>query len=401
MADEMRDIPPGDCILFATADWDEPYWTNKQHTANELAKLGWRVLYVESVGLRVPRSGSSRDWGRLFDRLKKGLKSFFLGPSMRSERVWVVSPLLIPAGHSHPVWGRVNQRLLRFILWRSLVGKSFKRPIVWTYHPFMLNIREKNWGPLIYHCVDDLSAVPGVDAKMFKNAEQNLLIKAGAVFATAPALKKYCSKFNDSTYYLPNVVDAEHFGKALMQQRALPQDLARIPEPRLGYHGVLSDFKLDFELLTKVAVESPKWHIVLIGEEREGQKSEHIAALKKLNNVHFLGYKKYSTLPSYLRGVQVGLLPSMINEYTRSMFPMKYFEYLAAGVPVVSTPLDFTKQHSYGLEVGASPECFIKAITCQLNKGRLTQNEISLIIADNTWVCRTKKMLEIALAQSK
>jgi len=392
----VNEIPaPESCILFATADWDEPYWTNKQHSAKALADLGVEVLYVESVGLRAPSAASTRDWQRLRERLTKGLRSLFIGAPQRAPHIRVLSPLLIPAGYRYPLTRWLNRWLLKFTIWRNMPAKVSKPPLVWTYHPFMLDLFSSlKSSALLYHCVDDLAAVPGIDSVAFREAEERLLKQADIVFATAPALAERCSQFNANTHFLPNVVDAEHFGKAL-DKKDLPADLACIPEPRLGYHGVLSDFKIDFQLLLASARMKPDWHWVFIGAEREGQKSALVAELAKLPNVHFLGYRAYQVLPDYLRGIQVGLLPSLINEYTRSMFPMKYYEYLAAGVPVVSTRIAFTESQLYGIETAEGPAEFIDAISLQLSKGKFSREQAGGLVNSNTWKARTRKMLSM------
>ncbi|WP_232777040.1 glycosyltransferase [Rahnella sp. AA] len=394
MTASVNEIPaPESCILFATADWDEPYWTNKQHSAKALADLGVEVLYVESVGLRAPSAASTRDWQRLRERLTKGLRSLLIGAPQRAPHIRVLSPLLIPAGYRYPLTRWLNRWLLKFTIWRNMPAKVSKPPLVWTYHPFMLDLFSSlKSSALLYHCVDDLAAVPGIDSVAFREAEERLLKQADIVFATASALAERCSQFNANTHFLPNVVDAEHFGKAL-DKKDLPADLACIPEPRLGYHGVLSDFKIDFQLLLASARMKPDWHWVFIGAEREGQKSALVAELAKLPNVHFLGYRAYQVLPDYLRGIQVGLLPSLINEYTRSMFPMKYYEYLAAGVPVVSTPLSFSESNCEGMLVANTAGDFVTAIEQQLLRNRFTRVEVNVLVGDNTWSGRLSKML--------
>lgn len=387
------------CILFSTADWDEPYWTNKQHCAKSLAEQGIRVLYVESVGLRKPKRGSGRDWRRLFDRLLKGLSSFVFGARERSPGVFVLSPLVVPAGYRNRLLKRLNCGLLRLAIRRSMKRYGLLRPVVWTYHPFMLDeIKEVSGSGLLYHCVDDLAALPGVYAQVFRAAEIQLLKRADTVFVTAATLGDTCRKHNPDTHYLPNVVDVEHFGRAY-QDAPLPADLTPIPEPRLVYHGVLSDFKINFELLLACAHSRPAWQWVFIGEEREGQRSALVAELAALPNVHCLGYRAYEVLPDYLRGMQVGLLPSRLNEYTRGMFPMKYFEYVAAGLPVASTRLAFTESTSQGLAVGNDPEAFVRAIETQLAAGRLTVQQSREYVGENTWERRTRKMLETLIAR--
>lgn len=390
---EQSPVIPQSCILFATADWDEPYWTNKQHCAMSLAGLGTRVLYVESVGLRSPRAGSAKDWGRLWNRMRKGISSLLFGACERAPGIFVLSPLLIPAGHRHPTTRVLNRLLLRAAIARSVWQRDFIRPLIWTYHPFMLDAIDcMNTGALLYHCVDDLAAVPGVDAPAFRAAEAKLLQRADVVFVTAPALAEHCKKYNPNTHFLPNVVDAEHFGKAI-EPGPIPADLATIPEPRLCYHGVLSDFKIDFKLLLDAARLRPEWSWVFIGEEREGQKSPLVAELAKLSNVHFLGYRPYTVLPDYLRGMQVGLLPSLINDYTRGMFPMKYFEYLAAGLPTVSTPLEFSLKTSAGMLIARDVAGFLSAIQMQRENGRFSPDDAKAMIGENTWENRLQKML--------
>ncbi len=393
-----RQIEPANCILFATADWDEPYWTNKQHSANELTRLGWRVLYVESLGLRAPKAASKKDLKRLWRRLKKGLMGLIFGPEKRADRLWVLSPMVVPGAHGRKWIGRLNQFLLKCSLKRFVKAHKFINPMIWTYHPFMLGaIENLDNQTLLYHCVDDLAALPGVDAGALKMAEENLIKVADVVFVTAKSLEEKCRVFNSNTFFLPNVVDVEHFASTTVSIE--PEDLPKIPKPRLFYHGVLSDFKVNFELLIEIAKKKPEWQFVLIGEEREGQKSKDIFVLRTMSNVHFLGFKTYEELPAYLRCGDIGLLPSRINEYTNSMFPMKYYEYLASGLPVVSTNIAFTRLVSKGLLVGDDAESFITAIECQLLRGRFSTIEIKLMIEKNTWSERMQMMLAISLGK--
>lgn len=388
-------LEPESCVLFSTADWSSHYWTNKQHTAVLLGKRGTNVLYVESVGLRAPNANSGKDWLRLGKRLMTGLRSFLIGPKHVQPNVWVLSPLVIPFKHDH-TWVRwFNQSLLQFQITLFIEVRKLKNPLIWTYHPFILDVlKGMNTGKLVYHCVDDLSTVPGIDVPAYKAEEIRLLRHANVVFATAPALAQYCEHYNHNTHYLSNVVDAKHFGQAL-NPGPIPNDLAALPEPRIGYHGVLSDYKIDFQLLRSVASSHPKWSFVFIGEEREGQSSPLIRELSHLPNVHFLGYRSYEVLPCYLRGIQIGLLPSLINDYTRGMFPMKYYEYVAAGLRVVSTKLDFLCHTKLNAYVADCAEEYSDKIQEALLLGKYNVDEIKSIVKDNTWEARMNKMIKI------
>ncbi|HEX7936737.1 MAG TPA: glycosyltransferase [Paraburkholderia sp.] len=393
---DQQDAAPRDCILFSTADWDEPYWTNKQHTAQALARRGWRVLYVESPGLRTPKIASGKDWKRIARRLWNGLVSNFLASAQRDPNVWVLSPLMLPAAHHRPMIRRLNQWLLRRGIERFARRHEFTDSVIWTYHPFMLDaVQHLRRGEMVYHCVDDLAAIPGVDVDAFDAAQRQLLRRCDAVFTTAGTLRDKCAPYNANTHFFANVVDTEHFGRALHAALPVPAQIAALGAPRLLYHGVLSDFKVDFALIDAAARLRPRWQWIFIGEEREGQRSEWVGRLRALPNVHFLGYRRYDDLPDCLRGADVGLLPTLLNSYTSSMFPMKFFEYLAAGLPVVSTPLDFTSGKFEGLEVGETPEAFIAAIEKQLARGRLSADESRAFVGDNTWDARIDRMLAL------
>lgn len=382
-----------ECIMFSTADWDEPYWTNKQHTAKSLSECGYKVLYIESVGLRAPNVGSKKDLSRIWNRLKKGLLSVIFGAEKRDDNIWVLAPLLIPAAQKYPILDKFNTALLRWLIKRHCKVNKFKKPLVWTYHPFILNVISeiKHWN-LVYHCVDDLSAVPGIDKDSFTAEEDKLLIQSDKVYVTTKNLERRCIKLNSNTEYLSNVADFEHFSQAI-EDGEVPDEIKSIPHPRLVYHGVLSDFKVDFQLLIDVATLNPDLNLVILGEEREGQQSELLSELREISNVYLLGYKSYKELPHYLRGMDVGLLPTKINQYTRSMFPMKYYEYLSAGLPVVSTPLLFSESVTDGMLIAQNSTEFSHVIRQQVKNGRLTLDQAIVYVGENTWKSRTEKML--------
>jgi glycosyltransferase involved in cell wall biosynthesis len=384
----------GDFIILSTADWFTRYWTNKQHTALTLAARGYRVLYVETPGIRRPRLGNRRDVGRLWRRLVSGLRQLAFGPRQVRDNVWVLSPLALPLKQDLPAVKWLNEGFLKFSLRRFVKGRRFEGAQVWSYHPFMLDaLASMKLGTLSYHCVDDLAAVPGVDAAVFREAEDRMLRHAEVVFATAPALEERCRAINHNVHLVSNVVDPAHFGTALDAGRE-PADLAPISRPRLGFHGMLSEFKIDIELLAAVAEARPGWQIVLVGDVRDGTSGTAFDALRGRPNVHFLGGRDYRDLPPYLRGFDVGLLPSRINAYTSAMYPMKYFEYLAAGVPVAATALPALDASGGAVAMGETPEAFVAAVETQLRRGRLSRSEAIAAVGDHTWDARLTRMLE-------
>jgi glycosyltransferase involved in cell wall biosynthesis len=378
--------------MFATADWDWPYWTNKQHMAALLAQAGYHVLYVDSIGLR-PLGANAIDVRRLVRRLWRGLR----GIRQRRPGVWVFSPLTVPFAHEHPLVGRFNAWQLRRGLRAWLKRQGAASAMIWTYHPFMLDaIHALAPAAVVYHCVDDLGAVPGVDRGRYDRAERELLARADHVFATSRRLQQRCAEVAPgSTHYFANVADTDHFAAA-RRDGAIPDDLAAVPRPRLAYVGVISDFKIDLQLLESIARSRPDWQIVFIGDEREGQASPIVARLAAMANVHFLGWRPYARLPDYLRGIDVALLPQTMNEYTRSMFPMKFFEYLSAGRPVVATPLPALAEFAACHRIAPDAAGFVREIEAALaNPAAHVLPADHPVLRQHSWRVRLDAMLAI------
>ncbi len=378
-----------DILLFSTADWDSPYLTNKQHMARLLRDRGFRILYVESLGLRSPTK-NKKDLRRLWKRLIKGLKPI----SEVEKNIFVLSPLTFPF-QQHRKWVQsYNAWFLRFRIFIFGILRNFKSPLIWTYHPFILRVtRLMPQSKIVYHCVDDLSAVPGIHPQNLKNAENELAPKCLAIFTTSIFLQNRMSALAPGRcFYFNNVADIEKFSKA----RTMPQppQLAKINGLKIGYVGVLSDYKLDFGLIHDVVKAKPEWQWIFVGEEREGQNDLVFKRIKTYPNVHCLGHVAYDQIPAILAGFDIAILPTLMNDYTRSMFPMKFFEYLAAGLPVVATPLPSLEEYSNFFTAALGASTFISAIE-RLEQIPKAQRSLDLKkIEKQNWQSRLDQMFE-------
>ena len=334
-----------DFVVLATADWDHPLWTNKQHTALTLVAAGHRVLYVESLGIRPPRARAS-DCTRIVRRLRRMLQF----PRQRRDRLWVWSPPVLPGGHSGSVL-RLNRWLLqgglKIVCWRL----GFNDPILWTYNPLTSRYLDPEWFACsIYHCVDRIQDQPGMPVALIEASEQSLSKAVDVVFVTSPQLLVSHKRWNPNTLLFGNVADHTHFSRARLGDTAgplrCPERLKGTDRPRLVFMGAIDSYKLDLGLLLQLAQRNPVWRFVLLGPIGECDPSTDVSGLSACPNVELVGPVAYGELPRWLAHGDLALLPLRLNGYTRHMFPMKFFEYLSSGLPVVATEIPALEAHS-------------------------------------------------------
>ena len=379
-----------DIILLSTAEWDNPFWTNKQHVAVELAKSGYRVLYIDSLGLRRP-TVSNQDISRIVKRVKKA----FQRPKKVQENLWVWSPILLPF-QSKPWVRKFNFFLLNKWLNFWLRKLNLNQNIFWTYNPLTLELFDvKKYHKLVYHCVDEIKAQPGMPVEILEKAEKKLVINSDVVFTTSLKLYETRKIWNSNTYYFSNVADFNHFSKALDETTSIPTDLLKIPSPRIGFIGAISSYKLDFNLIEYLAKKHSNYSFIFIGKIGEGDPWTNVDKLKKYSNIYFLGPKDYNILPNYLKGIDVSILPNNVNEYTKSMFPMKFFEYLAAGKPIVSVNLPSLQEFKHVFLISNTYEEFSINIEKALKNPKFNFEKRIKLAKKYTYEERTKKMIKI------
>ncbi len=377
-----------DILLISTADWDNPFWTNKQHMAIHFAKRGYRVLYVESLGLRRA-TATGQDFSRIARRAQKTFRAL----RQVRENIWVHSPVALPGGGP---WAQaLNQRLVPHRLKQCLGKLGMKRPMIWTYNPMVwswVNMLPRDL--LVYHCVDDLSAQPGMPTEAIRKADKKMAEMADIIFTTGPGLDHRFKQWApEKIHCFPNVADYEHFSQA-QQDLPIPDEMASIPSPRIGFVGAIAEYKVDFDLISQVARSRPEWHWVMIGKLGEGQPTTRADKLKA-PNIHLLGPQDYAELPRYLAHMDVVAIPCCQNDYTRSMFPMKFFEYLAAGKAVVATRLEALKAYSDVCLLADDTTEFEEHIEAVLDGQRPNLALCDTLAQENTWDIRMEDMLRI------
>jgi glycosyltransferase involved in cell wall biosynthesis len=323
-----------DIVCVGFADWDTELWTNQHHLMSRLARDN-RVLFVESLGLRRPQL-AGRDLKRIVRRLRRGL-----APPRQVDGLHVLSPLVLPF-HRHRVVRELNRRLLPTLVRRAARRRGLERPILWAYVPQAeVLIDALDPALVVYHCVDDIAAQERIDTASFRAAETRFAARADLVLASAPALAERLRAISGNVLDAPNVADTELFSRALIPSPPAPLDteMAALPAPRIVFTGAVVAMKLDFSLLVELARLRRGWSFALVGPIGPGEPDTDVSALTAEPNIHLLGPRPYAELPDTLRAADAGLIPYARNTLTKSIFPMKVYEYLAAGLPVVATPL--------------------------------------------------------------
>ncbi len=331
-------------IIAFSKDWHEDH-TSNHHVLRELARTR-RVLWLNSVGTRTPSMSSSRDLGKI----KRKLTEFAKGAINVEHDLWVATPLVVPLPHS-PIAAKINQQLIRAtirVLRYQLGIKDFQ---LWTFLPntvdYVGTLGEKL---SVYYCVDEWSTFTALDARATIAAEKRLLSRVDVTFCTSQALVDSKSKHTRLTQFAPHGVNFASFARAVDGDLEVPADLARIPQPRLGFFGTLRDL-IDYDLIAGMARARPDVHIVLIG-----QKHVDLAELEALPNVHFLGQKKHDELAAYCKGFDVGWIPYRIDDNVKFINPLKLREYLSAGVPVISTSMPEVLPFMHLAHIADTPE---------------------------------------------
>jgi len=371
----------GASILCFAHDWGgDP--TSKTHIMRILARTN-RVLWINSIGMRRP-TASRADLVRLASKLRRGLG----GCREVEPNLFVINPLVVPLP-GIAVTDSLNAVVLAATLRRSIRRLALKRPILWSFLPTVGRLLGRlDERMVIYHCVDEYAEFSGVPKQALLRMESDLVRRADLVLTSSERLCLERLPGNPNTHFIPHGVDMDHFAQSLDATTIVPEDLLRLPRPIVAFIGLLADW-VDLELLRAVARARPAWSFALIG-----RASTDLAALRDLPNVHLLGQKPFSALPAYCRGIDVGIIPFKINELTLRANPLKLREYLAAGLPVVSTPMPEVARLVPLVHLAEGPVAFVAGIESALAEARddTARRRRALSMTGEGWEARVEEI---------
>ncbi|WP_202910699.1 glycosyltransferase family protein [Teichococcus vastitatis] len=295
------------------------------------------------------------------------------------EGVRICVPLL-PPGCSEKQSAEIQRGFLDEIL-DNHAGSDI---VFWYYTPMALRFSAHREPDLcVYDCMDELSAFRGAPPELI-DLERQLFDLADLVFTGGQSLYEAKRARHPSVHALPSSIDKAHFGQARKVGLPEPPDQQALPRPRIGFFGVV-DERMDTGLVDRIAELRPDWQIVMLGPVVKIDP----ATLPRKANLHWLGSKSYGELPGYLAGWNAGFMPFALNEATRFISPTKTPEFLAAGVPVVSTAIRDV-QKPYGtlglVEIARTGEEFVQALERVMHRApQEWRKAVDRHLADMSW----------------
>jgi len=392
--------PPLPLVIAASAVWDTPAPVNSHQIARRFAARGHPVLYVESTGLRSPSLRAPQDWRRVAARLQR------LGGGLRdvAPRLRVLGPLALPGARSAWVRG-LSERLLRDQVARALRRIGGEAPLLWAFLPTAWPLSDLPLRGVVYHCVDDYAGNPGVDAGWLRQCETRMLERADLVVASSPVLAERLREQRPDLRLAPNVADVALFGRAAREPLPEPAALRGWPHPRVLYVGNLAAYRIDPELLAGALEAVPDGCLVLVGATGLGDPGSLPPALRALlrdDRVLVAGARAHKELPAWMRHADVALIPFLDNPHTRGSLPLKLWEYLAAGLPVVARALpNLRGLEAEGVRTASDRAGFAAAVRAAVDEPPALRRARSAAAARHGWERRMDQLEAWAVEVAK
>ena len=326
-------------ICISSIDWNY-LWQAPQEIMSRFSSKN-KILYVENTGYRTMRF---RDYPKIFSRLRNILNSL-RGKKKEIDSVEIYSPFIIPINYF--LFNLINEYLVLRKIKKNIRNKA--RIIVWIFLPNNISVKLINhigYDILVYYCLADFSELSSLNP-LLKKSEKKILKEADIILAqNKEIIADDYNRYKQKTVILNPGVNAE---KLLATMKTLPklkpEELLGVLPPIIGYSGALHD-QFDSNLVEFLAKKNNDLSFVFIGPLQI-----NVDKLKRLPNVCFIEKQPYDRLAYYLQFIDIGIIPYKLNRFTKSVFPIKIYDYLALGKNIVSTSLpevmNFKKKRNY------------------------------------------------------
>jgi hypothetical protein len=360
-------------VILSIVPWGF-LWQRPQQIASLLANEGYNILYLQNPIYLNPS---------VYIKNYKEKNTFIVRKMMKN--LYTLN-LFLP-----PLLGKfkfITEKIGFLIFKAYLRCLNFKPDLAIFYsirYVFLSDTLKSMGVKILYDCIDEFSAFSDVsNALDVLKAERDLAAESSIVIATSKKLYEKLSKINSNCFYVPNAADFKHFNNAVhIMER--PQEIKNLKRPIIGFIGAIYDW-INVDLICKLAESHPNYSILIVGPVKYG-----LDKLKKHSNIVTVGAKKYQVLPQYLACMDVCLIPFKLNELTLASNPVKLYEYLAAGKPVVSTALpEVCNNASEVVMIAKSDDDFIKKVEEAVNETKKPENKVAILrrinfAKDNSW----------------
>ena len=382
----------GRTIVCIGSNWDyDP--TSKHHIMKVLARRN-DILWVNYHGTRRPQLNRSDIRSGL-----SALRRIACGLQMVEANFRQITPMVIPGARSR-IMQAVHRQLLTQQIRDALatIPGSAERPVqIWSFAPDVPFLAGQfNEECFIYYCVDDHAQFEGINSEMITRAENETIDRADMVITTSDALQHAKRFRRPDCALIRHGVDHARFSAAWRVRQPIPSDLSRVPRPIFGFFGLIQHW-VDLPLIAEVARLRPGYSFVLIGECQRD-----MSQLSSLPNVYLLGRKPNADLPAYCAAFSAGLMPFMQSTLARSINPIKMYEYLASGLPVISTPLPEAERFCGPITIcGNAPDFAAGCDMALENDHPARRAEISALVAGESWESKVELLSDLVMKRVK
>ncbi|MEK7500108.1 MAG: glycosyltransferase, partial [Patescibacteria group bacterium] len=387
-------------ICFAGALYDLPAWTNRQHIMAQFSKE-FRVLYVEPRVWIVRYFIANIMHPRNIFTLSKRLFSY----ERKSDNLLIKSQWNLLPGSREFAWiSKLNHLLNKssVLFTARALGFMDANTVMWIYDTESAEyLSAFKSTTVIYDCVDNHAAQAGVNrnSKRVHKEEKAILKRADLVTVTSKRLLKMKRRHSKNIHLVLNAGDVELYKKPISDEAKSKAELAlqKIPHPILGSVGALDSYKYDFDLLIESAIAHPQWQFVFVGSPVVEQKTKLLRKLKKLPNVHIIGSIIREHVPAYVAYFDICLIPYKNNMYNEASFPLKFWEFMATGKPLVASGVPELAEYQPMIAYTKTPKEFSQKVTDILQSGTNIDQKRIALASMHGWEQRANELKKLLL----
>jgi len=386
-------------ICFGGEDWWYHHPHSKAHLMRKFARAGNKVIFVNSISMGLPSLGHKD----LLPRIKRKLGSYSKLARQTEEGITVISPASLPFFGTAAARA-MNRRLIGAQIQRLARSRGLTNPILWIAIPTAADmIGAFDESAVVYQVSDKYDANTmdhATDPALIRRLHERAIDAADLILYSGRKLFVEASRGWERSHLLEQGVDYDHWQRVSDGSIAVAPEIAKIPQPRLGYFGAIEPWLVDQELIKRAAKERPEWQWVFIGNKSRGLEIED------LPNTHFLPPVAYADLPSYAAGFDVCVLPWETEQsFTSYGSAIKVREYLATGKPVVISPLPEYEPMRDVLRIARTRDDFFRLVEEALNDNDPAAAAArQAAVASGTWDARAEwvsDLIEKVLAEKE